>query len=331
MKILIFEYITGGGLVDQDLPASLAWEGEMMLASVVSNFEDLSDMHVLSLRDYRLTSKSRSKNEIIIGSNDSCITEIDKIADQLDALLIIAPETNGVLASLCKQFSNRSFILLNSSINSIELTTNKLATYKYLHEHNISLVPTYTFNNFKGLDAQKFVVKPIDGVGCDGLYLFDNQTDIHQAIEESDFENCIVQPYIEGKHASLSLMCWDGDCILLSCNRQNILNENGKLRLLSCDVNTLDIDEFKMISKQVANALPGLRGYTGVDILITKNEIILVEINPRLTTSYVGIRQALGINPAEVMLQCFMHKKLPRVNITNNNKVTINIETSCAA
>ena len=34
MNILIFEYITGGGLVDEVLPASLVKEGELMLNAV---------------------------------------------------------------------------------------------------------------------------------------------------------------------------------------------------------------------------------------------------------------------------------------------------------
>jgi predicted ATP-grasp superfamily ATP-dependent carboligase len=29
----------------------------------------------------------------------------------------------------------------------------------------------------------------------------------------------------------------------------------------------------------------------------------VVEINPRLTTSYVGLREAIGVNPAELIIK----------------------------
>jgi predicted ATP-grasp superfamily ATP-dependent carboligase len=32
---------------------------------------------------------------------------------------------------------------------------------------------------------------------------------------------------------------------------------------------------------------------------------VVVEINPRLTTSYVGLRDSIGLNPAELALALF--------------------------
>lgn len=331
MNILIFEYITGGGMTGQDLPSSLLQEGEMMLASVVSDFEELPNVEVISLRDYRISSTTRSGKEIVIGSNDSCIEEIERVADQLDALLIIAPETNGVLASLCRYFSNRDFILLNSAISSIELTTNKLATYEFLQKKNICQVPTYLPKEIENLHAEKLIVKPNDGAGCDNLYLLDNQSDVYAVFAKHRVENFIVQPFIEGVHASLSLMCWKGECILLSCNKQNLVEENGGLKLRGCDVNAFDADEFKEFSKKIVQALPAMCGYIGVDVLITDKEILLVEINPRLTTSYVGIKQAIGVNPAELILHCYTYNQLPKLKVIHDNKITIDLKDSCAA
>jgi len=51
--------------------------------------------------------------------------------------------------------------------------------------------------------------------------------------------------------------------------------------------------------------LPGLQGYYGVDVLLDEQDldkITLVEINPRLTTSYVELRHAISCNPAEIIL-----------------------------
>jgi predicted ATP-grasp superfamily ATP-dependent carboligase len=39
-----------------------------------------------------------------------------------------------------------------------------------------------------------------------------------------------------------------------------------------------------------------------------------VEINPRLTTSYVGLRRSLSINPAELILSIWQNGVIPEVN-----------------
>ena len=68
-----------------------------------------------------------------------------------------------------------------------------------------------------------------------------------------------------------------------------------------------------------------------MDILITNNEVLLVEVNPRLTTSYVGLKSALGANPADWLLQTFTKQELPEVIATINTSVTVEIGTERAA
>jgi predicted ATP-grasp superfamily ATP-dependent carboligase len=48
--------------------------------------------------------------------------------------------------------------------------------------------------------------------------------------------------------------------------------------------------------------MPGLAGYVGVDLIVGENAITVLEVNPRLTTSYAGLRRAIGANPARLVL-----------------------------
>jgi predicted ATP-grasp superfamily ATP-dependent carboligase len=48
--------------------------------------------------------------------------------------------------------------------------------------------------------------------------------------------------------------------------------------------------------------VPGLRGYVGVDVMLSDAGAVVIEINPRLTTAYLGIRQAVRENVAELAL-----------------------------
>ena len=331
MKTLILEYITGGGMVDQELPASLVQEGGLMLSSAVNDFKDLASVQVITLRDYRLSPRNITDHDIVVDPHQSCVEVIHGLLDSLDAVLIIAPETDNVLTKLCTTFINCELQLLNSTIQSIKLASNKLATYKYLQRFNFPQIPTYLPTEIESFSADKYVLKPEDGVGCENLYLFNEQNKIIEIAREHVNKNFIVQPFIEGNHASLSLMCWEGDCILLSCNEQDIVVQDNKIKLIGCDVNAFSDIKFVEFSKSLVRQFPGLRGYIGVDVLITDDEILLVEINPRLTTSYVGLKQALGINPAELTLQCFIHKKLPEFNASSDYTVTVNLEANRAA
>ena len=53
---------------------------------------------------------------------------------------------------------------------------------------------------------------------------------------------------------------------------------------------------------RIAAAIPGLWGYVGVDLVATPSGPVVLEVNPRLTTSYCGLRSALQINAAELVL-----------------------------
>lgn len=41
---------------------------------------------------------------------------------------------------------------------------------------------------------------------------------------------------------------------------------------------------------------------------------VVVEINPRLTTSYVGLRQSLALNPAELIVSIWQNGAMPEVH-----------------
>ena len=44
---------------------------------------------------------------------------------------------------------------------------------------------------------------------------------------------------------------------------------------------------------RTCDALPGLRGYVGVDVVLTASDAVVIEVNPRLTTAYLGVRSVV--------------------------------------
>jgi predicted ATP-grasp superfamily ATP-dependent carboligase len=51
---------------------------------------------------------------------------------------------------------------------------------------------------------------------------------------------------------------------------------------------------------------------------------LILEINPRLTSSYAGINEATGLNVAELVL-AMLNKKIPIFKKTKNHPVLIDI------
>ncbi len=326
MNILIFEYITGGGLIGQPLPSSLVGEGDMMLSAAVNDFRVLPGCNVLALRDHRLGEDVPGVRTVVVGPGESCETRLDALSDTVHSMLLIAPENDEILFSLCKRYSEQSFQLLNAEPQTVRLASHKFATYRHLLNHGISQVPTCRAADVGSLPGDRFVMKPEDGVGCTDISLLGSRSELQAAAAGPDHERFIFQPYVQGVHASLSLLCWGGACHVLSCNRQQVREAGGSLLLTGCRVGAFEKQKFAGFADRIARALPGLRGYAGVDAIVTEKEILLVEINPRLTTSYVGLGSALGANPAQWILQCFAEQALPATVPSRRVPVDVDLE-----
>jgi tyramine---L-glutamate ligase len=75
---------------------------------------------------------------------------------------------------------------------------------------------------------------------------------------------------------------------------------------------------FESVATKIAQTLPDLAGYVGIDVLVQGEEVIVVEINPRLTTSYVGLTSAIGVNPAELIINVLTGKMFPWPKLEQN-------------
>jgi biotin carboxylase len=62
---------------------------------------------------------------------------------------------------------------------------------------------------------------------------------------------------------------------------------------------------------ELVESIAGLKGYVGVDLILTKKDPIVIEVNPRLTTSYVGTRKVLNLNFAQTIIDSTLEQKLP--------------------
>ena len=317
MKVFVYEHITSGALINESLPASLAHEGNEMLAAVLHDMALLTNIELIILRDFRLEPLvdiiNSSRHQSLIVDNETIFPQhYTQSIKQADAVFIIAPETGGLLQKLQQSVLNQGKQLLGCQPTATQICTDKIASYQQLISNNVLTPHTITasewphnaFNSTSG-----FIVKPRDGAGCLNTQFFADSFAVtaYLTSRSLDIEQTIVQPYIEGKTLSLSILCDDKTSRVLAINQQHITLDERQLSFHGCSVNGVLESQFSLIqataiAQQTQRAIPGLWGFIGIDLIVTDNKAYVVDINPRLTTSYVALHQSLLLNPAQLLL-----------------------------
>jgi predicted ATP-grasp superfamily ATP-dependent carboligase len=301
VKLFVFESITGGGLADRPLPASLAAEGERMLQALLDDLLEIEGVEVLTSRDARLPPLRPGVQALAAG--DRPITVYARGVAWADAVWPIAPETGGMLERLSRLVLESGKRLLGSHPEAVAVAASKRRTAAVLAAHGIPVAPAFDEASKLPDLPGPWVVKPDDGAGCvDTLRVADRAGAAAMLAARPD-AGLIAQPWIAGDALSLSLLCGDGQAELLSVNRQHIGIRGERLELDHVTAAALPPNAaFRRLADDVARALPGLRGYAGIDFMLGAAGLVVIEINPRLTTACCGLRRALGVNVAARVL-----------------------------
>lgn len=306
MKIFAYEHITGGGFIDSPLPRALRGEGELMLRSLVGDLAALPGVRVVTMLDHRVDLSDLPAECYVVRDAGEWRVVYAELIRTSDALWPVAPETGGALASLSSGALAAGRILLGSRPEAVHLTASKRRTAQVLTEAHVAAVPTFGLEDARALTTHgAWVVKPDDGCGCQDTRLYRNRDAALLWIgAQPEPARYVAQPYVPGEAGSLCALARDGSAWVLSVNRQRIAVRNDSFVFLGSVVNGLADDDGRLreLVERVAQVVPGLWGYFGIDLVLGEQGPVVVEINPRLTTSYVGLGAALEYNPAALVL-----------------------------
>lgn len=315
MQILVVEYLTAGGLIDSSLPESLLAEATMMLQAIVTDLADCKQVNIKVLLDERLNSTElQHLGELaqihpVTQQQGFRTIWLDAI-QQVDAVFIIAPESDALLQTLCRDVEQADKLLLNSSSSAVEIAASKMKTSQLLAAQGISVIKTESIDVVMD-DSFPVVIKPDDGVGAEGIHLLRDKEVMEQFKQKEQTKRLVKQSLIQGQAASLSVIFNGEHTRILSYNKQLIELNQDSIRLCGTVVGeqTGFWQYYQTLVAQISTIIPGLKGYVGIDFVETETKPVLIEINPRLTTSYAGLRQALQMNPAQLILDCFTGKE----------------------
>jgi hypothetical protein len=233
-----------------------------------------------------------------------------------DHAIFIAPETDGVLLQLARALPEA----IGSSLEAIELTSDKLALAGYWREHGIP-TPATTDREPTPCEAFPVVWKPRDGCGSTATFLLENALDAARATAQVKSEHAgamILQEFVPGRAASLAFLCGPRGYFPLIPAFQAI-STDGRFHYLGGELpipSDLAARAIKIGSSAIA-IVPGLKGFIGIDLVLGDSADgsldFAIEINPRLTTSYVGLRGLAEFNIAEAMLKIAAGEAPPKM------------------
>jgi predicted ATP-grasp superfamily ATP-dependent carboligase len=308
MRILAYEHFTAlGGRA----PASLRVEGGAMLTALAAD---------LSAAGHAVTTFAGSAPDAgwAAGLAESgARIERGSDLDPLPALLadveaawVVAPETGGELASLSRKVLSGGRRLLGSTPVAVALAASKLETCRTLCERGIRTVPSVPLTSAvlpRRAREWSFplVVKPVDGVGSEGVSLVTREGELDAAWRRATgvSSSVLVQPFVEGDHASVSLLIGPAGVFPLALQSQDVTvgasfgYGGGRVPLESPHA-----DDAVGLARAASDAIPGLAGFVGVDLVLSADGPVVIEVNPRLTTAYLGLRRAVDVNLADLAL-----------------------------
>jgi predicted ATP-grasp superfamily ATP-dependent carboligase len=330
LRLLVYEHVSGGGFSEKPIPPSILSEGFAMLRTIIedANAAGHSVTTILDSRIAELNPPLEADRRIPVHSFAEAENATRKAAENSDAAYIIAPETNGMLQNLVETLKQSATLSLNSTASAITKVSNKPLLLQQAKKIELATPETLVFGVADKKETiiqavkEKLgfptVFKPSDGVGCEGLSLVKNTNQAKTAITKiaETASKCImVQKLIHGTPVSVTLISNGTDATPIALNKQNVIiktpNQNSSYNGGTTPFNSTSKNSAFATAKKLVESINGLKGFIGVDLILTHKHPVVVEINPRLTTSYVGIRKTLNLNLAQAIINSTLEHELP--------------------
>ena len=327
LKVFVYEHLSGGGAANHHPPLSSLSDGFGMLSSLLRNLRKAGYFTTTTL-DGRIASLRpplEADKVAPASTREETVSLVKELAEEADYSYVIAPEAGGTLEELV-ELTGKLDTSLNCKPREIARAADKLSLLKNAKEIGLEVPETVAVSLGDMEDGRKvakemsypLIVKPSEGVGCSGLSVVTEEEELVAAFRKVDklssAKQLLIQRIVRGVPVSISLISTGKRALLLALNSQDIL------------FSTPDSD-----SEYLGGAMPyhhplrrraleaakrlvestKLTGYVGVDLVLTRRGPVIMEVNPRLTTSFVGLSMVLQPNIAQLIVDAVVRGKLP--------------------
>lgn len=224
------------------------------------------------------------------------IPDVEVVGYRPDLAFVIAPETDSILEEQVARFRLNCPVIA-PALEALALTRDKLALYHHWRTNDVPTPHTALVNDWPTA-RRPAVVKPRDGAGsCDTVL-------VREAEIRSDG---IAQDFVPGRAASVAFLIGPRQTIPLLPTFQH-LSDDGHFHYLGGElpIPALLAKRAILLGRRAIECVPGLAGYIGVDLILGDSpdgrDDRAIEINPRLTTSFIGLRTLADFNLAAAIV-----------------------------
>ena len=282
-----------------------------MLSALLQDLRHFRELQVTTLIDARLSTRPFPAD--VVEPSDSIAAEsrlFDRLSRESDMTLLIAPECDGILASRLARCEDYGISMANVPSHTARIFGDKLRSAAILDELGIKTPATAQFDgqtaNAGGDTGAKtpVVVKPLDGAGSEQTWRIDAQSPVDDGLNAiADARKAgtvfVQQPWVTGSARSVAFVVQEAVqhvAILCQCLQDIRVSPNGSITYLGGSLTPEPLpDSIISAINRLTQDLP-CTGYLSIDFVIPEDgsSPVIIELNPRLTTSYLGYRQAYG-------------------------------------
>lgn len=298
---LITEYFCAT-FQDDELP-EIALEGYAMLRTLIESLCKIRSVKIhtiISKKLLNILELPNNVNIIEVCSEDEFLNKIDVVSKTCDLAYLIAPpnELSQIVSltscSVCS-FKDKNYVIDFS---------NKLKTIENLYTIDDVKIPK-TLVVRKNVEFHELlklkpplIVKPVDNTGGIGQKIITKLDEISLAIDYA-FRNTsrniiLIQEFINGIHASISVIGYDDRIICIVPNIQLLTFQDNYVKYFGgITPLTKYYDTMLNIVQKIVKRFK-IQGYIGIDIVVKDNDVYIIEVNPRITTSIIGIDKVVN-------------------------------------
>jgi predicted ATP-grasp superfamily ATP-dependent carboligase len=315
MHIFLYEYTCALGRT-----GSLHTEGWAMLRAVTEDFAKVPGAETITLLAETCTAQLGQHCWRATGDKEE--ESFRKLAGQADFTLVIAPEFDDILAERCRWVLEAGGRLLGSEPEAVSAAADKLHLAARLKECSVPSPPTEMASDDQPRRWFQFpaVCKPRFGAGSQATFFVRSADQLEKGLTIARQEmpagaEFILQPFVPGMPASVAVLLGPAGKVPLLPAGQHLL-DNGRFRYQGGEapLPAQLAERAQRLAMRGVSAIPSLLGYIGIDLVLGEakdgSQDYVIEINPRFTTSYIGLRQLARTNLVQVLLELISGKEI---------------------
>ncbi len=322
-NIVLLEYLSAKHTKSEGQEQSLLKEGLRMANNLILDFKKNPEVKkIIVVRNKGLRCKELKKVLYLKTNSKFNLENFSRSIKKYNPkVIVIAPENNFLLLNIITKLNKLGLNVINSNSKSLKIFSSKINTSIELSKKKIPCIETYKNINEIKEKKSKFIIKPIVSCGSENTYIVKNFMELETKLKEIDFPY-IIQKYRKNQTGSFSMLCHNGNNLLLSCNEQLINIKNNNLKQVGIIAGGYEKyrKEFQKLANQLTDKYKGLLGYVGVDVLLHNNIWKIIEVNLRFTSSYNALKKAYGVDRINEIINFYCNKKI------NKNKLVKEIK-----